>query len=855
VSGAEPKAQNQKLRSGDSGAKLVCPNCSATLDIQGQFCPHCGTKLEQQDSRRSSTTDSQGAASTVEVRTDQFKSNDAGGRYTVLDKLGRGGMANVYRAYDKILDTTVALKRLHKRVIKDEKSLQRFLVEARAIVKLNHPNIIRVYNVDHDDAGYFISMEYVDGEDMHSLVKREGAMPLMRSVKIIRAVCEGLAHAHEKGVIHRDLKPANVLLTDDDTPKIVDFGFAQVGAKEEVTESGYTVGTMAYMAPEQKFDAVNIDHRADIYALGNTFYELVVGSPPIRKDLNKVPDDVRNIIGKATELSPDDRYQNAREVIEAIDGLLGDKQTDSAGPVACLKCNFRNPPEAKYCESCGTRLVEECPKCSVENHIRSKFCGGCGLDLRSYIKMLAKLNAGKEAMEKHNYSAAVSEFEGALELVPDNADAKKLLNQAQEIAQWFEEFRSKAQKCLDEYNYEEAEVFIKRALELRPSDVNLVKVLEILPGKIRERDLAFAIRDARAAWAEQDYRSVAAAAKKAVELDPQNEEMRKAFTYATARVKSMNKDDAAAKLMAAKMALGKGHYDEALQLAKEGLDLDRHNDELKQIAEAASKKADVTRAGHLKARLAEVANLLKIGDLTAASLELDELKQKFGQEPQVEELLRVVRIKHGIKSMILVPEGEFIYGDEKRGLLRRGEKINLPAFFIDKYPVTNGDYAAFVISTGHRPPPHWQNGQFPADMERHPVTNVSYTDAQAYAEWMGKRLPSEAEWERASRGTDGRKFPWGEDFDIKKCNLIAGHTTPVNKYLQGVSPVGAMDMLGNVWEWCSGRYSSSSTTAMLRGGPIKGIATTTRRTASIHQVEKSTGFRCAKDAGKEPRKP
>jgi formylglycine-generating enzyme required for sulfatase activity len=149
------------------------------------------------------------------------------------------------------------------------------------------------------------------------------------------------------------------------------------------------------------------------------------------------------------------------------------------------------------------------------------------------------------------------------------------------------------------------------------------------------------------------------------------------------------------------------------------------------------------------------------------------------------------------KEMIHIPAGEFLYGDEKK-------KIELPEFRIDRTPVTNAEYAGFVAATGHKPPEHWKGKVPPEKVAHHPVVNVSWDDAVAYARWAGKRLPTEKEWEKAARATDGREYPWG-DWEENRCNTKeagVGGTTPVGRYSPGGdSPFGCVDMAGNVWEW------------------------------------------------------
>lgn len=165
----------------------------------------------------------------------------------------------------------------------------------------------------------------------------------------------------------------------------------------------------------------------------------------------------------------------------------------------------------------------------------------------------------------------------------------------------------------------------------------------------------------------------------------------------------------------------------------------------------------------------------------------------------------------GIEA-VKIPAGEFLYGDNK-------EKRRLDEFWIAKTPVTNEQYKAFVDATKHQAPQHWQNGRIPAGKEKHPVVYVSWDDAQAFCKWVGGRLPSEQEWEKAARGRDGRTYPWGnQEPDKTRCNFgyNVGDTTPVGNYPAGAN--GLFDMAGNVWEWCADWYDSTQKDRVLRGG-------------------------------------
>lgn len=196
------------------------------------------------------------------------------------------------------------------------------------------------------------------------------------------------------------------------------------------------------------------------------------------------------------------------------------------------------------------------------------------------------------------------------------------------------------------------------------------------------------------------------------------------------------------------------------------------------------------------------------------------------------------------RPMVKVPAGKFLYGEEKA----EGETKE---FYIDKYPVTNAEYKVFVDATGHPEPALWRNHTWPEGKEKHPVVEVNWKSAAAYAEWAGKRLPTDEEWEKAARGTDGRTWPWGDEWDIKKANVFSGDTTPVGQYSpQGDSPYGVVDMAGNVWEWIGG-ISEHALRAPLRGGDwLDGpeeAKTTHVRMHTPHRKNPFVGFRCAAD--------
>jgi len=216
-------------------------------------------------------------------------------------------------------------------------------------------------------------------------------------------------------------------------------------------------------------------------------------------------------------------------------------------------------------------------------------------------------------------------------------------------------------------------------------------------------------------------------------------------------------------------------------------------------------------------------------------------------------------------GMVYIEGGEFTFGsDEGKEDESPQQTIHIDAFNIDIHPVTCAEYREFIDAAGHRPPRNWKDGHIPSGREDHPVVWVSWHDAVAYAEWAGKRLPTEMEWEKAARGTDGRDYPWGNEFDSGKCNskeANLGETSPVGQFPEGASPNGTLDMAGNVWEWTADWYDAyrgsvyeldrfGTTYRVFRGGSwfdgADAVRTATRNSGMPDFSFSTIGFRCAK---------
>lgn len=258
-------------------------------------------------------------------------------RYEIIKSIGEGGMANVYLAKDTILDRQVAVKVLRGDLSSDEKFIRRFQREALSVSNLSHPNIVEVYDVGEEDGQYYIVMEYIEGKTLKQLLYKRGALTLPEVIDIMTQLTDGLSHAHEAYIIHRDIKPQNIMIEDNGTIKITDFGIAMAVNATQFTQTNSVMGTVHYLPPEQA-NGKSATVKSDIYSLGILMYELLTGSvpfkgdnaveialkhmkeklPSIRKQNPLIPQSVENIVIKACAKNPRNRYNTVKEMHDDI---------------------------------------------------------------------------------------------------------------------------------------------------------------------------------------------------------------------------------------------------------------------------------------------------------------------------------------------------------------------------------------------------------------------------------------------------------------------------------------------------------------------------------------------------------
>ena len=276
------------------------------------------------------------------------------GKFKLLGHLGTGGMSSVYLAEHKISGKKRAIKVLPKKRVSDKSYLDRFYLEGRAAAALNHPNVVRIYDICNEADTHYMVMEYVKGRDLYETVKANGQLDFWNAANYIVQAAKGLAHAHEKGLVHRDIKPANLLLTDDGGVKILDLGLALL--QEEETESltvlynEKVMGTADYLSPEQAINSHEVDHRADIYSLGCTLYYLLTSKPPfsegtlaqriakhqtaepppLKDQRSDCPDELVAICHKMMRKVPTERYADCNELAQVVQHF-SEKRVSAAG--------------------------------------------------------------------------------------------------------------------------------------------------------------------------------------------------------------------------------------------------------------------------------------------------------------------------------------------------------------------------------------------------------------------------------------------------------------------------------------------------------------------------------------------
>jgi serine/threonine protein kinase len=300
-----------------------CPKCRSENLDDSKFCKECGTQLIPLS-----------VTKTLKVSTPLSPGSIIAGKYKILKEIGRGGMGIVYKAEDTRLKRTVALKFMPPELTREPEAKERFAREAQAAAALSHPNICTIFEIDEKEGKSFIAMEYIEGQSIREKVKKS-PLEIREALDMAIQAAQGLEEAHKRGIIHRDIKSANIMVTASGQAKVMDFGLAKVSGSSLLTKEASTMGTVAYMSPEQaKGEAV--DHRSDIWSFGVVLYEMLTGELPFKGEheqslmyaiMNKqplplikvrpgIPREVENIVHTALAKNVAERYQSFEDILD-----------------------------------------------------------------------------------------------------------------------------------------------------------------------------------------------------------------------------------------------------------------------------------------------------------------------------------------------------------------------------------------------------------------------------------------------------------------------------------------------------------------------------------------------------------
>lgn len=676
------------------------------------------------------------------------------GKYEIQEELGQGGFGIVYKALDKTLNRTVAVKVLHPNLVNDPSFLGRFRQEAQLAAQMDHANLVTVHDFGEFEGRYFIVMNYLSGGSLKELIKKEGPLGKERSLKIFEQLCEGLGYAHKRKIVHRDLKPGNILFDGEGNARISDLGFAKLlqgNTSASLSTSGGIVGTPAYMAPEI-WRGKPATSATDVYSLACVLVEMLTGEALFGGE--STPEIMLKHF-EALQL-PESLPEKWKLVLEAA--LHKDQELRTANAANFLK-------QIKQAELKTYQPIKAEQKEKAAN-------------IKPEEKQKTALEAGGAALNNDN-----QEIKQILQRSLDSLPVETVFESEKELNRKSEKDKKEKAGALEILATVQSET---KAADAIQNEVEKLK---------REANTVFGEVESRERKTAKEGNQASKTASNAQNWQSTSPSGQRTTEKHEAGAKESTKTEVEKSKLAVGIIIGLVSL--AVIILAINIWIDTHTPKVVYSSPTATVALDkpATKEPTAAAQTATSKSEFGIGSTRT--------RQKDGME------------------QVYVPAGNFIMGSEAGDTDASDDEkpertVYLDAYWIDKYEVTNGLYQKCVAEGKCDPPAtiesYSQNSYYGnPSYDNYPVISVSWYDANKYCQWAGGGLPTEAQWEKAARGEDGRKYSWGNaEPDCSKANYVdgdsfenacVGDTSKVGSYDSGNSPYEAMDMAGNVWEW------------------------------------------------------